>query len=76
MAEWRPVPGFGGDYFVSDDGQVLSAPGKHWRQGKIRSLALHPSRHYNVSLTKDGVGRTYAVHRLVALAFIGTPEPG
>lgn len=76
MRRWRPIPGFDGDYLVSDDGQVRSAPGKHWREGKIRALVLHPSRHYNVSLTKDGAGRMHAVHRLVALAFLGAPPPG
>lgn len=67
--EWRPVPGWP-DYAVSNTGRVVSYKSKEPRElrggliGGYRRVALHRPD-----------GRKYlAVHRLVALAFIG-PEP-
>lgn len=83
---WMPIPGYEGHYEVSDRGSVRAlARVVTTRQGKsvpIASRMLKPSRydrangHLKVHLTRDGVRRGYAVHRLVALAFIGAQPQG
>lgn len=66
--EWRPVAGYEDAYEVSNLGRI--------RRVKI----INPSRrknkgHMQVSLTSaDGVKKTFALHRLVAAAFIPNPE--
>ena len=68
----RPIPGFDG-YFAKEDGTVWST--KH-RLGK---RALHELRQQRgrtcmrVPVQRDGVSRYTSVHRLVALAFHGSP---
>ena len=63
---WKKIDGFP-RYSVSIDGQVRND--KTWR-------ILKPSgkRYLRVSLTENGVTRSFQVHRLVATAFIPNPE--
>jgi hypothetical protein len=78
MENWRPVPGYEGIYSVSDLGNVraedrISACGR-----KLKSHPCKPNlrdgRYLGVGLCKDGKMTTFAVHVLVAHAFIG-PRP-
>lgn len=76
MAErWCPIPGYEGLYDVSDLGRVRSwIP---WRKRPLPHILTGGSdgRGYrNVTLCAGGHERHEAVHRLVALAFIG-PRP-
>lgn len=73
--EWRDVPGYEGHYRVSSRGRVYSLPGKKWKNGKIVKPIYHKSRHYQAHLTKDGRSQMVCIHRLVAIAFLGVPEP-
>lgn len=75
--EWKPVPVDGADrYEVSSRGQVRSFKG-----AAIRVLTTHkagglraPHRaHLNVGLCINGSAKTFQVHRLVAIAFLGQP---
>lgn len=64
--EWAP------DYFVTDQGEVLST-----RTGKMKPLkpGINTSGYYNLSLAKGrNIYRTYMVHTLVAGVFLG-PRP-
>jgi hypothetical protein len=74
-ARWLPVAGYEGLYEVSDAGQVWSAPRATTRGGILRRNPNHLGYLY-VTLTRCGVQRRLAVHRLVAAAFIGPCPEG
>lgn len=77
--EWRPVPGFEGIYSVSNQGEVRrDAPAAGATAGRILragSGGWHRSYAY-VALRKNGKAGSFAVHRLVTLAFLGEPGDG
>lgn len=70
---WRPVPGYEGQYEVSDHGRVRTLSN---RWGRVS--VMHPSTvgvgHQQVGLTKDGRRRMHYVHVLMMAAFVG-PKP-
>lgn len=79
-----PIPPFGQFYEVSDQGRVRSLD-RDQRIGygatrRIFGQILSPGRtksgHLHVSMSAYGESKTCTVHRLVALAFLGDPEPG
>lgn len=69
MEQWRDIEGYEGLYQVSDMGNVKSL---------ISNRNLKPyingSGYLQVELCKDGVHKSFRVHRLVAQAFIPNPE--
>lgn len=66
MELWRDIRGYEGIYQVSNLGRVRSL-----KFGRVRILHQASLRGYKrVGLSKDGVLKTYQVHRLVAEAFI------
>lgn len=78
---WLPVPGYEGIYEVSDEGRVRSLPRVDAQGGMRRLRMFHPSRmdrwgHLGVKLRRDGVIKSYYVHRLVLEAFVGPCPPG
>lgn len=81
--EWRTIPGWEGLYEVSEDGQVRTIEHQVMRSNgapqRVRQRTLKPflstGRGYaTYKLYRDGKGRAYYSHVLVALAFIG-PRP-
>lgn len=71
---WKDIKGYEGRYQVSNLGRVKSLP----RRGTIcgeRLLVSHKTAdgYLLVNLCKDGKGKNYRVHRLVAEAFIPNP---
>ena len=80
---WRPIPGFEGEYEVSDQGRVRSldrivmccGPEKGMyesvKKGKILSCSTQKRGSYQTLPIK---GKTFKVHSLVLLAFVG-PRP-
>lgn len=64
----KPIKGYEGMYEISKNGKVLSFK----RNPAI--LSQYKSDYYKVGLTKDGVQKFFAVHRLLAIAFIPNPE--
>jgi len=77
--EWKPIKGYEGEYEVSNYGRVRSLDRKAIRErdnatisykGKLLRLSTIPSGYIKVILHK----KQYAVHRLVATAFIPNPE--
>lgn len=72
MEEWRDIQGYEGLYQVSNNGRVRSLA-RNSTKGKILCQAV--KRGYShVCLSKDNKKKHFAVHRLVALAFIPNPS--
>lgn len=76
--EWRDVVGYEGLYKVSNKGRIKAVE-KIDRRGRKRSeriLKVGSSQQGRprVRLCKNGVGTTFFIHRLVAMAFIPNPE--
>lgn len=83
MEIWKNIKGFEGLYQVSNYGRVKSLQRKvRWRNGTrtINERVLHFGYDKNyqgyqiVVLSKNGICKTYKVHRLVAEAFIPNPD--
>lgn len=73
--EWKDVVGYEGLYKVSNYGLVIRA-NNYKIVGTYYETKEYHSVYYNcVSLRKDGVSKTYPIHRLVALAFVENPNP-
>lgn len=84
---WKPVAGYEGSFEVSSHGQVRSldkvspqksAKGKIYqcsRKGRQLKLELDTKGYFRIHFTSVGIRRSYGVHQLVALAFIGS-KPG
>lgn len=82
---WKSVVGYEGRYEVSDLGRVRSldrvvngAPGKgtYLKPGVVLRPGAHRQGYRLVSLHDGASRRTYKVHRLVALAFLGPAPDG
>ena len=62
---WRVIEGYEGLYWVSNFGRIKS---------KNKILKLTKRNYVEVGLIKNGVVKTFYVHRLVANAFIPNPN--
>lgn len=74
MAEiWKPIPQYDGLYVVSNTGKVKSV---NWnRTGEGKELKPFSNNGYaRVCIRKNGVGKHFLVHRLVAELFIDNPD--
>lgn len=75
---WLPIEGYEGLYEVSDKGRVRSmmrtvitnAGLERYVAGKLLSQKIEVGNYRRVSLSKNGKKKTFAVHRLVAMAFL------
>lgn len=71
--EWRPIPGYERDYFISNRGRVKSQ-----RRGRTKILKpIHEkwNGYYIVTLfDEQGTAHKERIGRLVALAFIPNPH--
>lgn len=73
MEQWKDVEGFDGKYQVSNLGRVRAT--NYHRTEQCKMMKLFKNFDYlGVRLTKNGKGKTFFVHRLVASAFIENPE--
>ena len=79
MEKWKDIPGYEGQYMVSNQGRVRSMDRvvckkdntKQYFAGKI--LIPYPGKtspYLQLSLCKHGVRRHFMIHRLVAQAFL------
>ena len=65
--QWRDIDGYDGLYQVSDLGRVRSRKSGEW---KVKKLNRTTKGYLQIDLHRDGKGKNYMVHRLVAQAFI------
>lgn len=84
MEIWKDIKGFEGLYQVSNYGNIKclehKCPGRY--KGKLRTVKEHmmmqvlskSNGYYYVTLSNMDRGKTFAVHRLVALAFLDNSE--
>lgn len=73
LERWLPVVNYEGWYEVSDLGRVRRIRGK---DGKILKPIYYEGGYCRVHLCREGVRRKWAVHILVARAFIGPCPDG
>lgn len=75
---WSSIPGYEGQYEVSTIGRVRSLDrkaGARRLHGQVLKASIRPKDRYrSVHLWSHGRKSTNVVHRLVALAFLGSPE--
>lgn len=70
---WKEVKGFEGIYWVSNKGEIKSAPRRGSKGGILQGKISHKG-YREVTMRKDGKQYTLKVHRLVAEAFIPNPD--
>lgn len=84
MTNWLPVPGWEGNYEVSDEGdvrsldRVVTLPNGQKRsyKGKLLKPTVNRLGYPMVVLSRPGEQRTMKVHRLVLTAFVGPCPDG
>lgn len=67
MILYKDIPNYEGLYKVSSDGKVISPNG-------IRKAEISQTGYWRIALWKNGKGKHFFVHRLVAMAFIPNPN--
>lgn len=74
---WKDIPGFEGLYQISNLGRVKSLPkmaGRRFQDEHMIALVDVSGGYVGVQLYKNGKGKRYSLHRLVATSFIDNPE--
>jgi len=78
MNEWREHPDFIGLYHISDIGEIKSIPKRNKNCNRKQERLLNPINrkdgYLGITLCKNGVRKSYLIHRLVAETFIPNPE--
>ena len=74
---WEDIPGYEGYYQISNLGNVKSLKretnNNHGKEEYIKSQEIR-NGYYSVSLWKEGKGKHYTIHRLLAELFIPNPD--
>jgi hypothetical protein len=70
MEKWKDVIGYEGLYQVSDLGRVKSI----CRDNLIMKQKVEKDGYFRISLTKEGIKKSYRVHRLVIGSFVANPK--
>lgn len=71
---WKPVRNYEGKYMVSNTGKVKSLNYRRTGKEKILKPYVNGGGYLSIFLSKDGKGKHYLVHRLVAESFLPNPN--
>ncbi len=75
---WKSIQGYEGHYSVSNIGRIKSHkridPNNHLVKERILKMPINKDGYYQVGLCKNGKLKTYRIHRLVLLAFVGKSD--
>ncbi len=71
---WKDIEGYEGLYQVSNLGRVKSLNYKRTGKEKILIYRKHKNGYIYIGLCKDGIVKSFRVHRLVAKTFISNPN--
>lgn len=74
---YKDIKGYELLYKISDDGTIISLPKPHKncsKKEKVLSYRLDKDGYKRVTLCKDGICKTFGVHRLVAQTYIPNPN--
>lgn len=75
MEEYRMITGYEGLYKISNFGNVVSLKSGRWHTGVILLKPCTDNQGYKlINLSKNGIGKSFRVHRLVSIAFIPNLE--
>ena len=72
--EWKDIKGYEGLYQVANLGRVKSLGNNKSKREKILKPGKCKDGYLIVRLYKNGKGKPFTVHRLVALHFIDNPN--
>ncbi len=73
--QWKEIPGYEGVYEVSDCGDVRRLRDSDaFKAGTLLKPYLCENGYLRLCLRKDGKGRSYGVHRLVMMGFVGVSD--
>lgn len=78
---WKDIPGYEGIYQASNFGRirsldrvVLNRNIKNHVKGRVRVASPDQDGYLGLTLSKNGIHKSFHVHRLVAITFIPNPE--
>jgi len=71
---WRSVPGYEKTYAISSHGRVWSVP-RYKCRGGLRKVKIGKRGYPAITLVQNSVQKTYEIHRLMAMAFLGPRPP-
>ena len=71
---WKDIEGYEGKYQASNKGNMKSLNYNNTGKERILKPKKDSGGYLQVHLSKDGKGKWYLVHRLVATAFIPNPQ--
>lgn len=78
VEEWHDIIGYEGYYKVNNLGIIKSIArfdrNNHFHSEKILKQRIDKYGYFVINLCKDGMEKTYKVHRIVAQAFIPNPN--
>ena len=74
IEQWKSIAGYEGLYAVSNFGRVKSLGNNKLRKEKILKPQKEGKGYLFVRLYRNGKGKKFKVHRLVATAFIPNPK--
>lgn len=72
--KWKPIEGYEGLYEISDYGRVRSLNYNRTGKSKILKAVKDKGGYLQIVLCKNGIRKTFKIHRLVANAFIPNPN--